>query len=79
LLAATLYQGNRDRNHKLWNIASTERKLKSSLLLEFLIDNMDTIFVIFGGRVFQQTVGMHMGTRCTPLLADLFRHQLREN
>jgi hypothetical protein len=24
LLAATLYQGNPDRNHKLWNIASTE-------------------------------------------------------
>jgi hypothetical protein len=25
LLAATLYQGNPDRNHKLWNIASPER------------------------------------------------------
>jgi hypothetical protein len=25
LLAATLYQGNHDRNHKLWNIRSTER------------------------------------------------------
>ena len=25
LLAATLYQGNSDRNHKLWNIVSTER------------------------------------------------------
>ena len=25
LLAATLYQGNPDRNHKLWNIASSER------------------------------------------------------
>ena len=24
LLAATLYQGNHDRNHKLWNIASSE-------------------------------------------------------
>jgi cystathionine beta-lyase/cystathionine gamma-synthase len=38
-------------------------------MLEFLIDN---IFVIFGGRVFQQTVGMPMGTNCIPLLADLF-------
>ena len=27
LLAATLYQGNPDRNHKLWNIVSTERYL----------------------------------------------------
>jgi len=25
LLAATLYQGNPDRNQKLWNIVSTER------------------------------------------------------
>ena len=24
LLAATLYQGNPDRNHKLWNIKSTD-------------------------------------------------------
>ena len=27
LLAATLYQGNPDRNHKLWNIVSTEKYL----------------------------------------------------
>jgi hypothetical protein len=38
-------------------------------MLEFLIDN---IFVIFGGRVFQQTVGKPMGTICAPLFADLF-------
>ena len=38
-------------------------------MLEFLIDN---IFVFFGGRVFQQTVGIPMGTNCAPLLADLF-------
>jgi hypothetical protein len=25
LLAATLYQGNHDRNHKVWNIVSSER------------------------------------------------------
>ena len=38
-------------------------------MLEFLIDN---IFVEFGGQVFQQTVGIPMGTNCAPLLADLF-------
>ena len=38
-------------------------------MLEFLIDN---IFVIFGGRVFQQTVSIPMGTNCAPLLTDLF-------
>ena len=38
-------------------------------IFELLIDN---IFVIFGGRGFQQTVGIPMGTNCAPLLADLF-------
>ena len=38
-------------------------------MLEFLIDN---IFVFFGGILFQQVVGMPMGTNCAPLLADLF-------
>ena len=38
-------------------------------MLNFLIDN---IFVVFGGRVFQQTIGIPMGTNCAPLLADLF-------
>jgi hypothetical protein len=27
---------------------------------------------MFGGRVFQQTIGISMGTNCAPLLADLF-------
>ena len=38
-------------------------------MLEFLIDN---IFVEFGGKIFQQTIGIPMGTNCAPLLADLF-------
>ena len=38
-------------------------------MLEFLIDN---IFDMLGERVLQQTVGIHMGTHCAPLLADLF-------
>ena len=38
-------------------------------ILEFLIDS---IFVMFGGRVFQQTVGIPMATNCDPLLSDLF-------
>ena len=36
-------------------------------MLKFLIDN---IFAIFGGRVFQQTVGIIKGANCDPLLAD---------
>ena len=38
-------------------------------MLEFLVDN---IFVVFGGKVFQQMVGIPMGTNCVPLLADIF-------
>ena len=40
---------------------------------------MDNIFVIFGGRVFQQTVGIPMGTNCVPLLADLFLYSYEED
>ena len=38
-------------------------------MLEYLIDN---IFVEFDGRIFQQTIGIPMGTNCAPSLADLF-------
>jgi hypothetical protein len=33
LLAATLYQGNPDRNYKLWNIVSTERYILHTQVL----------------------------------------------
>jgi hypothetical protein len=33
-------------------------------MLEFLIDN---IFVSFGGALFQQVVGIPMGTNCVPV------------
>ena len=35
-------------------------------MLELLVDN---IFVVFEGKVFQQIVGIPMGTNCAPLLA----------
>jgi hypothetical protein len=38
-------------------------------MLEFLIDD---IFLSFGGTLFQQVVGIPMGTNYAPLLADLF-------
>ena len=45
-------------------------------MLNFLIDN---IFVQFGGRVFQQTIGIPMGTNCAPLIANLFLHSYEAN
>jgi hypothetical protein len=38
-------------------------------VLGFVVDN---IYVVFGDQVFQQSVGIPMGTNCAPLLADLF-------
>ena len=38
-------------------------------MIEFLVDN---IYVRFGGQLFQQMVGIPIGTNCAPLLADLF-------
>ena len=38
-------------------------------MIEFLVDN---IYVGFGGQLFQQMVGIPIGTNCAPLLADVF-------
>ena len=43
-------------------------------MLEFLINN---IFVSFGWTLFQQVVGIPMGTNCAPLLADLFLYSYK--
>ena len=38
-------------------------------IVEFLVDN---IFVVFTWKVFEQIIGIPMGTNCAPLLADIF-------
>ena len=43
-------------------------------MVEFLIDN---IFVMFGGCLFRQVIGILMGTNCALLLADLFRYSYK--
>jgi hypothetical protein len=71
-----LVQG-RDRFYfvKKTHSDSTKKSSESDIInmLEFLIDN---IFVLFGGRVFEQKVGMLIGSNCAPLLADLFLYFL---
>ena len=37
--------------------------------LNLLLDN---IFVRFGNTVYQQVIGIPMGTNCAPVIADLF-------
>ena len=55
------------RNHSDCPHKYSEVDIKS--MLEFLIDK---IYVVFGNHVFQQYVGIPIGTNCAPLLADLF-------
>ena len=45
-------------------------------MLELLVGN---IFVVFAGKVFQQIVGIPMGTNCAPLLADIFSTHMKQN
>ena len=36
------------------------------------LHGFDCIYVEFGGHVYQQTVGIPMGTNCAPLVAEFF-------
>jgi hypothetical protein len=44
-------------------------EVETKTMPEFLINN---IYIVVGGQVFQQSVGIPMGMNCAPLLADLF-------
>jgi len=60
----------RDRSYFVKKNHSDSTKSSDIIkMLEVLIYN---ISVMFGGRVFQQTAGIPMGTNCAPLLAALF-------
>ena len=43
-------------------------------MLEFVVDN---IYVVFAGKVFEQAVGIPMGTNCSLLLADIFLYSYK--
>jgi hypothetical protein len=44
----------------MWNGGINGKEIKCFIaIIDFLIDN---IFVLFGGRVFRQTIGIPMGT-----------------
>ena len=45
-------------------------------LLHFLLDN---VFIQVGREVFQQCVGIPVGTNCAPLLAELLLHDYESN
>jgi hypothetical protein len=56
------------------NLILSNNKYKQDEIIQMLDFLIDKIFVLFCGRVFQQTIGIPMGTKCASLLADLFLH-----
>ena len=73
-------------NAWVWSLANVSNKIQKGKacyseeqvisMLEFLIDN---IFVSFGGTLFQQVIGIPMGTNCAPLRADLWEWEFLQN
>ena len=59
------FQNNRKKNHacSCQNVCDA---------LTFLLDNRDISFLQFGTRLYRQDVGIHMGTNCAHLIADVF-------
>ena len=55
------------KEHSDWKDKYNEEDIFK--MLEFLVDN---IFVVFAGKVFQQIIGIPMGTNCAALLADIY-------
>ena len=51
------------RNYNLWSCQ------KVCEALTFLLDN---IYIRFGSKLYRQIAGIHMSTKCVPLVADLF-------
>ena len=51
------------RNYSFWS------RQKVCEALTFLLDN---IYIRFGSKIYRQIVGIPMGTKCAPLVADLF-------
>jgi hypothetical protein len=59
------------------NICLYEKQDTNIFVVRSLRSNAESffnIFALFGGRVFQQTIGIPMGTICAPLFANLFLH-----
>jgi hypothetical protein len=63
------------RNITLLNITLIPRTSTSRFKLEICWNSsilIDNTYGGVGGQVFEQSVGISMGTNCAPLLADLF-------
>ena len=61
------------------SISDSTKKFSETDIINMLECLIDNIFVIFGGLVIRQTVGIPMGTSCAPLLDDLFLYSYEAN
>ncbi len=70
-------RGNGVYRVEILPVVSLSRRLVSYIYthISFLIDN---IFIEFGGRIYQQTIGLPMGRNCVPLLAKLFLYSCED-
>ena len=62
----------RDKSYFVKDHTDSNKKFSETDIIKMLDILIDNILFTFGGRVFQQTFGIPMGTNCAPLLADLF-------
>ena len=55
--------------YRVQNRSDSIKMFSESDIIKMLdIFKIDIIFVMFGGRIFQQAVGIHMGSNCATLL-----------
>jgi hypothetical protein len=62
----------RDRSYFVKHYSDSTKNFSETDIFNMLEFLMDNIFAMFGGGVFQQTVGIPMDTNCAPLLTDIF-------
>ncbi|KAJ8314953.1 hypothetical protein KUTeg_007103 [Tegillarca granosa] len=63
---------NRDSGYFVKHLTDCKQKYTEDTINKMLVFLIDNIFVVFGNIIFQQTIGIPVGTNCAPLLADLF-------
>ena len=62
----------KDRSAFVKNHLNPSKKFSEIDIINMLEIFIDNIIIMFSGRVFQQIVGIPMGTNCALLLANLF-------
>ena len=63
-----------DRSYFVKKYSDSTKEFSETDIINMLELLIESIFVIFVGRVFQQTFGISMCTKYAPLLADVFRY-----